>query len=99
MLVDVLLSVAISKVACLQTGIRACVAGGKLVVVGLGGEEANLPIAAAACKEVDIIGSFRYANTVSITVSAYHLSFQDCTLIATASTATLPLTYRNSVLN
>lgn len=47
----------------LQTGIRACVAGGKLVVVGLGGEEASLPIASAACKEVDIIGSFRYANT------------------------------------
>jgi len=48
----------------LQTGIRACVAGGKLVVVGLGGETATLPIASAACKEIDIVGSFRYCNTV-----------------------------------
>ena len=48
----------------LQTAIRACVAGGKLVVVGLGAEEAKLPVASAACKEIDIIGSFRYANTV-----------------------------------
>jgi len=47
----------------LQTGIRACVAGGKLVVVGLGGETATLPIASAACKEIDIVGSFRYCNT------------------------------------
>lgn len=59
---------------CLQTGIRACVAGGKLVVVGLGGEEANLPIAAAACKEIDIIGSFRYANTVSSSCFVHPLS-------------------------
>lgn len=53
----------------LQTGIRACVAGGKLVVVGLGGETATLPIASAACKEIDIIGSFRYCNTVSPSLS------------------------------
>lgn len=66
--------------AFIQTGIRACVAGGKLVVVGLGGEEANLPIAAAACKEVDIIGSFRYANTVSLLQllnPQYNPSFDD----------------------
>ena len=50
----------------LQTAIRACVAGGKLVVVGLGAEEAKLPVASAACKEIDIIGSFRYANTVRL---------------------------------
>ena len=54
----------------MQTGIRACVAGGKLVVVGLGGENATLPIAAAACKEIDIVGSFRYCNTVS--PSSFH---------------------------
>ena len=35
------------------------------MVVGLGGEVASLPIASAACKEIDIIGSFRYCNTVS----------------------------------
>ena len=50
----------------MQTGIRACVAGGKLVIVGLGSEEAKLPVAAAACKEIDIVGSFRYANTVRL---------------------------------
>ena len=50
---------------CVQTGIRACVAGGKVVIVGLGSEEAKIPISIAACKEIDILGSFRYCNTVS----------------------------------
>lgn len=47
----------------LQTGVRACVAGGKVVIVGLGSEEAKIPISVAACKELDISGSFRYCNT------------------------------------
>lgn len=50
--------------AAVQTGVRACVAGGKVVIVGLGSEEAKIPISVAACKELDISGSFRYCNTV-----------------------------------
>ena len=35
-----------------------------MVIVGLGSEEAKIPISIAACKEIDILGSFRYCNTV-----------------------------------
>ena len=36
-----------------------------MVIVGLGSEEAKIPMSIAACKELDIMGSFRYCNTVS----------------------------------
>ena len=55
----------------MQTGIRACVAGGKVVIVGLGSEEAKIPISIAACKEIDILGSFRYCNTVRARPAAH----------------------------
>lgn len=34
-----------------------------MVLVGMGCPNQNLPISAAALREVDILGSFRYANT------------------------------------
>ena len=60
----------LSCVGALQTAIRACVAGGKVVMVGLGSEEAKIPLSTAACKELDIMGSFRYCNTVRSTLTA-----------------------------
>jgi len=42
---------------------KAAVAGGKVVLVGMGSAKVTVPIAAAAFREVDIIGCFRYANT------------------------------------
>jgi L-iditol 2-dehydrogenase len=38
-------------------------AGGKLTLVGMGTPNPTLPLSAAALREVDIIGVFRYANT------------------------------------
>ena len=48
--------------SCVQLGIFATTAGGKLVLVGMGTPTQTLPLGAAALREVDIIGVFRYAN-------------------------------------
>lgn len=37
--------------------------GGKVVIVGMGNPVQTLPISAAALREVDILGTFRYTNT------------------------------------
>jgi L-iditol 2-dehydrogenase len=37
--------------------------GGKVMLIGMGTRNVALPISAAALREVDIQGSFRYANT------------------------------------
>lgn len=36
--------------------------GGKVVLVGMGGPEAKLPLAHALLREIDVLGSFRYCN-------------------------------------
>lgn len=46
--------------ACVQAGIYAAAAGGTLVQIGMGNPVQTLPIGAAALREVDIIGVFRY---------------------------------------
>lgn len=47
-----------------QAALRSCSAGGKVVLVGMGDELMKLDMTHAATNEIDIIGSFRYANTV-----------------------------------
>lgn len=51
--------------ACTQAAIYATRPGGKVVIVGMGNPVQTLPISAAALREVDILGTFRYANTYS----------------------------------
>ncbi|KAH8699002.1 putative zinc-dependent alcohol dehydrogenase [Talaromyces proteolyticus] len=46
--------------ACVQAGIYAAAAGGVLVQIGMGSPVQTLPIGAAALREVDLIGVFRY---------------------------------------
>ncbi|KZT01057.1 GroES-like protein [Laetiporus sulphureus 93-53] len=48
---------------CIQMSIHAAVTGGKVMLVGMGSRNVTLPLSAAATREVDILGSFRYANT------------------------------------
>ncbi|KAK4222612.1 chaperonin 10-like protein [Podospora fimiseda] len=48
--------------SCLQSAIYATKPGGKVVLIGMGNPIQTLPISAAALREVDLIGSFRYAN-------------------------------------
>lgn len=49
--------------SCVQAGIYATKPGGRLMLVGMGVPVQTLPISAAALREVDICGVFRYANT------------------------------------
>ena len=49
----------------LQAAIHSVVAGGRVVTVGMGCDHAHLPVSTINCKEIDLMGSFRYANTVS----------------------------------
>ena len=48
---------------CTQAAIYAARPGGRVVIVGMGNPVQTLPISAAAHREVDILGTFRYANT------------------------------------
>ncbi|KAL2020487.1 hypothetical protein VTK56DRAFT_8372 [Thermocarpiscus australiensis] len=49
--------------ACLQAAIYATAPGGKIMLIGMGNPIQTLPISAAALREVDLVGVFRYANT------------------------------------
>lgn len=54
--------------ACTQAAIYAARPGGKVVIVGMGNPVQTLPISAAALREVDILGTFRYADTYPLAI-------------------------------
>jgi L-iditol 2-dehydrogenase len=56
---------------CVQMGIFSTAAGGKLVLIGMGTPVQTLPLGAAALREVDIIGVFRYANCYPAAISLF----------------------------
>lgn len=49
--------------SCLQAAIYATRPGGKIMLIGMGTPVQTLPISAAALREVDLVGVFRYTNT------------------------------------
>lgn len=57
--------------SCVQIGIFAATAGGKVILVGMGTPTQTLPLGAAALREVDIIGVFRYANCYPAAIALF----------------------------
>jgi L-iditol 2-dehydrogenase len=55
--------------ATMQAAVRACSAGGKVVLVGMGDELMKLDMTHACTHEIDLVGSFRYANTYPLCLS------------------------------
>lgn len=49
--------------SCVQTAIYSTVAGGRVLLIGMGIPIQTLPMSAAALREVDLVGVFRYAQT------------------------------------
>ncbi|KAI9695303.1 MAG: hypothetical protein M1820_008710 [Bogoriella megaspora] len=49
--------------SCVQAAIYATRPGGRVMLIGMGTPIQTLPISAAALREIDLVGSFRYANT------------------------------------
>lgn len=57
--------------SCVQLGIYAASPGSKLVLVGMGTPVQTLPLGAAALREVDIVGVFRYANCYPAAIALF----------------------------
>jgi L-iditol 2-dehydrogenase len=49
--------------SCVQAAIYSTAPSGRLMIIGMGNPVQTLPLLAAALREVDIVGVFRYANT------------------------------------
>ncbi|KAI7918608.1 sorbitol dehydrogenase [Pyricularia oryzae] len=49
--------------SCVQAAIYATGPGGRVMMIGMGTPVQTLPLGAAALREVDLLGVFRYANT------------------------------------
>ncbi|TFK46246.1 hypothetical protein OE88DRAFT_1046525 [Heliocybe sulcata] len=48
---------------CIQMSIHSAITGVKVMLIGMGARNVTLPLSAAATREVNILGSFRYAHT------------------------------------
>lgn len=59
--------------------------GGKLMLIGMGTRNAFLPVSTFALREIDILGSFRYANTYP---EALKLLADSCTPSSPSSSST-----------
>lgn len=57
--------------SCVQIGVFAATTGGKLLLVGMGNPIQTIPLGAAALREVDIIGVFRYANCYPAAIALF----------------------------
>jgi len=47
----------------IQMSVFAAMTGGRVMLIGMGTRAAYIPLSTAALREIDILGSFRYADT------------------------------------
>ncbi|KAJ2928527.1 hypothetical protein H1R20_g8539, partial [Candolleomyces eurysporus] len=47
----------------IQMSVFGACTGGKVMLIGMGSRNVMMPLSSAACREVDILGSFRYCDT------------------------------------
>ncbi|KAK9454593.1 chaperonin 10-like protein [Dipodascopsis uninucleata] len=69
--------------SCVQSGIYAAAPGGRLMLVGMGNPIQTLHVGAAATREVDILGVFRYSNAYPTVIALVHQGFVDLGKIIT----------------
>lgn len=69
---------------CIQIAVYATIAGGCVVIVGMGKEMINFPILDACCREVDIRGIFRYCNTWPTAINMISSGAVDVSKLITA---------------
>lgn len=74
--------------ACLQTAIYVTRPGGKVMLIGMGNPIQTLPISAAALREVDLVGVFRYASTYEYGIS--FLADKGASIVAKGEGRALP---------
>ncbi|KAK9843226.1 hypothetical protein WJX74_008897 [Apatococcus lobatus] len=67
----------------MQTAMAASVPGGKVVLVGMGQNHMKLAMGTASCREVDLLGSFRYANTYPLCLKLMESKKVDVTPLIT----------------
>lgn len=62
--------------SCIQMSVFSAVPGSKIMLIGMGSSTVPLPVSSAAIREVDILGSFRYAGTWGPAVDLLHRSWR-----------------------
>ncbi|UZP37973.1 hypothetical protein NXS19_005789 [Fusarium pseudograminearum] len=67
---------------CVQTAIYATKPGGKVMIIGMGTPVLTIPMSAAALREVDIVGVFRYANTYKEIIELLSNPLRTCPMLA-----------------
>jgi L-iditol 2-dehydrogenase len=55
--------------AAIRDGVQAVGKAGRAVLVGMGGDEVSLPLAHLQNNEIELTGTFRYANTWSVAIA------------------------------
>lgn len=82
----------------LEAAVRAVAPGGTVVLVGMGAEELQLPATLVTCKEIDLLGSFRWGLQGLLRRSSVEhrlFQFSGLTLLHVAVCNALPCNMRS----
>lgn len=81
-----------SSIPCANSTQTQCaMTGGKVMLIGMGTRAAYLPLSTAALREVDILGSFRYADTYPEALALLCSSSSSSPSSISSSSSSIPL--------